>query len=269
MMAATNIMAATTTTESTRVGSDSEEGFRGRSELVVARGGRTWAVEVDTCYGHSSERMVIVPGIQRIDEASETSEAEMDEKEVKAPILSGAQKLRFLALAKLMQMQIPSQEPQHSAVQLTMAELIEKDATDDPALKIPVFSPIKGAPPPVVEIDEQRPLHHRSSHAKGKSEHSLQYNERSDSIKSRVTTTGNAGPAAQPKITAIEKPKYDQKGDDNVDDLLIGFGNRPQKRGVAVRKVVRRNRLLKVFRKSERGNDDENFHIEDDYFGNG
>ena len=133
------------------------EGYRGRSDVVSDRGGWTWYIEVDTCFGHSSERLNIVPGLERvIDEPKSEPEPEtVDEEKTKGLFLSVAQKTRLLGIANIM-LSAPKRASKTRVRirRVAMVQLFEEDGESDPALNIPMFGPIEHAPPPLVKSGE-------------------------------------------------------------------------------------------------------------------
>ena len=227
------------------------EGYRGRSDVVLERGGRTWYIEVDTCFGHSSERLNIVPGLERlIDEPESEPEPEtVDEEKTKGLFLSTAQKTRLLGIANIM-LNAPKRASKMGAKRVSMVQLLEEDSESDPALNIPMFGPITHAPPPLVEIGE---------------EEALQQSRQPRRLSVLLFDTSGPTPLASgidPRALASAQAADDEEDED---DLLEGFGNRPEKRTVQVRKFVRRNKFLKkVFRKKDSSSLE--VHIGDDNY---
>mmetsp|Transcript_29590 Transcript_29590/g.48830 ORF Transcript_29590/g.48830 Transcript_29590/m.48830 type:complete len:273 (+) Transcript_29590:289-1107(+) len=235
------------------------DGYRGRSDVVVLREGRTWYIEVDTCFGHASERLNIVPGIERRTEGSESeSEEEIGpaaRARLKGLFLSAGRQTRLLSIASSMMMQPP---PKKEA-QVTMVQLMEEEEESDPLLNIPMFSPMRHGPPPSVEIGHEEAVEQQRSRQQKRA-----------SVFESVTPVSNSlvvSGGIDLNAVALIQSEDEDDDDDDSPELLEGFGQRPQKRTVKVRKFVRRNKFLKkVFRRSSR----ENFktvEIEDGNYG--
>jgi hypothetical protein len=237
------------------------DGCRGRSDPVVTREGRTWLIEVDTCFGHASERLGIVPGIERRAGESESEEEEAigpeDRARLKALFLSAGQKTRLMTITSGMM-----KKPPMKIAQVTMVQLMEEEDEFEPALNIPMFSPLRHGPPPEVETNEEEAVEQQRTR---------QYKRPSvfDSITSSATgsaplSVGDGGI----DMNALATLQSEDEDDDDSPDLLEGFGQRPQKRTVSVRKFVRRNKFLKkVFRGSSSNNNMQDVSISDDHFG--
>lgn len=232
-------------------GSDVEDQeHRGRSEVVVARGGRRWCIVVDTCYGHSISQLRIVPGIGRVNEDTES------DLEIDATNISGKTRLRGMfrsAVRKARLMGVVSSLltagqvtiRKDEEIRIAMAKLMDEECENDPTLSIPTFGPMEHAPGPVVDVDEED---------EGEKLQKVQQKRASvffvdtgtGSIADIGTGSSHGGATTHVEVGASVKTVSSQ-GDDEDDDpqLLEDFGNRPEKRSVIVRKFVRRNKFLK------------------------
>jgi hypothetical protein len=234
------------------------DGCRGRSDAVVTREGRTWFIEVDTCFGHSGERLSIVPGIERRAEESESEEDEEvigpeDRARLKALFLSAGQKTRLLTIASGMM-----KAPPKKIAQITMVQLMEQDDDFEPALNIPMFAPLRHGPPPSIEVNEEEAVEQQRTRQ-----------QKRPSVFDSVTSaaTGSAG-GIDMNALAIIQSEDEEEDDEDSPELLEGFGQGPEKRTVKVRKFVRRNKFLKkVFRRSS-STDMKDVSISDDHFDN-
>lgn len=238
-----------------------QDGCRGRSDAVVLREGRTWYIEVDTCFGHAGERLSIVPGIERMtDESESDSEEEIglsERAKLKAMFLSAAQKTRLMSVASGMLMAPP---PTKKA-QITMVQLMEEDDDSDPVLNIPMFSPLRHGPPPLIEIDDEEAVEQQRTRQQKRA-------SVFESITSQALGGGNSNGATSGGID-MNALAIIQSEDEDSDspELLEGFGQRPEKRTVKVRKFVRRNKFLKKVFSRNSGHNLKDIQIDDDNYG--
>jgi hypothetical protein len=233
-----------------------DDEHRGISDVVIARGGRKWYIAVDTCFGHSNARLQIVPGVERIldEPAFEPDlepEAEPTENDrLKALFLTTAQKVRLMAMSSIF-LSAAKTTATTAKAQESMMKLLEEDSENDPALNIPMFGPIEHGPPPLVEIDDEEALEQQRTRKQKRSSVFVA------AIESSITQTGRVI-GIDPKALANVRQQFnditesandgtnnDDNDDDDDADLLEGFGNRPERRSVQVRKFVRRNKFLK------------------------
>ena len=242
-----------------------DDGRRELSDVVIVRGGRKWHIAVDTCFGHSNARLQIVPGVERImDEPSFDPELEpepdpTENERLKALFLTAAQKVRLTAMSSVFLSTAKTTATTEKA-QETMVKLLEEDSENDPVLNIPVFGPIEHGPPPLVEIDEEDAVEQQRTRKQKRSSVYVA------AIESSITKTGRMT-GIDPKALANVRQQFDDltegaNDDDNDDDLLEGFGNRPERKGVHVRKFVRRNKFLKKVFGSKKSNSISTDHLD-------
>jgi hypothetical protein len=230
---------------------------RGRSEVVVARGGRRWCIVVDTCFGHSISKLSIVPGIGRVNDDPE-SDLEIDSTNISGKTrLTGmfrtaVRKARLLGVTSTLLTTGNITIRKDSEIRITIAKIMNDECANDSTMKIPMFGPKEGAAGPVVDVDEE---------AEGEKLQKVQQKRASvyfldtgtGSIFDIDTGSSHGGATTRVEVGASALTDSVQGDDDDDDDepqLLEDFGNRPEKRSVIVRKFVRRNRFLrKVFGK--------------------
>lgn len=232
---------------------------RGRSDVILTRGGRTWFIEMDTCHGHSEERLAIVPGKERMTEEESESESEEEEEKFdgKALFKSSVNKARLMNLAGL----LVTAPPKVAEVKVSMVPLIEEDDDPDPALNIPMFAPLRAGPAPQVEIDE----------GEAKEQQRVRQQKRGSAFLmgppgGTLSKSLASGAGIDADAIALVASQSEDEDDEDDDELLEGFGTRPEKKTVHVRKFVRRNKFFKkVFKRGSNSNVG-NIHIEDDHY---
>ena len=219
---------------------------RGRPDIVVARGGRRWCIVVDTCFGHSSSKLSIVPGIGRlVDDPDSDLELEShlaSKARLRGILHSAVRKTRLMGVVSTLLTAGQAPTRKDKDLRRTMVQRMDEVCENDPSLKIPVFGPTKHAPSPVVEVDEE--------HEDEKLQRVQQKRTSEFFVKTSAESISHGDDTTCDELDALAitvRSQDDDADEDDEDDaqLLEGFGNRPEKRSVLVRKFVRRNKFLK------------------------
>jgi hypothetical protein len=242
-----------------------DDAHRGRSDVILSRGGKNWFIENDTCFGHSSHRLNIVKSASAMEPVLENESALKLENKISQSSLTTSARALFLSIAQRARlMEVTSKiiisrnegttTRKNIRPRVTIIKLLEGESGGDPALNIPMFCPLHDAPHPVIEIDDE------------------EAKEKMTARRSRRTSVFDVSTQSEinPRTSAIdvnallsvaEESKEDEEEDE---DLLEGFGNPTDRKTVQVRRFIRRNKLFKkVFGgKKVKSKGDEPFDID-------